>query len=162
MIDLYSDTVSAPTKRMCDAMVSSPLGDAITGDCPTVLRLEEMAAEMLGKEAAALPTTTTTRTIQKTTATPETMASCRIICTSLDKSACISGSSRFSIFVFIVESSAGGIVSAKPEWNMASVARAIFEITKPPQIPIPTVPPIVRANWCDVVATPRSEISMLF
>lgn len=54
MIDLYSDTVSAPTKGMYDAMVDAPLGDSVTGDCPTVLRLEEMAAEMLGKEAAAL------------------------------------------------------------------------------------------------------------
>jgi len=54
MIDLYSDTVSAPTKKMYDAMRDAPLGDAIAGDCPTVRRLEEMAAEMLGKEAAAL------------------------------------------------------------------------------------------------------------
>ena len=33
-------------------MMEAPLGDDVLGDDPTVLRLQEMAAEMLGKEAA--------------------------------------------------------------------------------------------------------------
>jgi threonine aldolase len=52
VIDLYSDTVTQPTDEMYDAMRAAPLGDAVIGNCPTVRRLEEMAAERLGKEAA--------------------------------------------------------------------------------------------------------------
>jgi len=54
VIDLYSDTVTQPTDEMYDAMRAAPLGDAVVGNCPTVRRLEEMAAERLGKEAALL------------------------------------------------------------------------------------------------------------
>jgi threonine aldolase len=51
-IDLRSDTVTLPTEAMLRAMSSAPLGDDVFGDDPTVLRLEETAAERLGKEAA--------------------------------------------------------------------------------------------------------------
>jgi threonine aldolase len=51
-IDLRSDTVTLPTADMLRAMTSAPLGDDVFGDDPTVNRLEETAAERMGKEAA--------------------------------------------------------------------------------------------------------------
>ncbi len=51
-IDLRSDTVTRPTAGMCKAMDAAALGDDVFGDDPTVKRLEAMAAEMLGMEAA--------------------------------------------------------------------------------------------------------------
>ncbi|MBI2761972.1 MAG: threonine aldolase, partial [Chloroflexi bacterium] len=52
IIDLRSDTVTQPTDAMRRAMRAAELGDDVFGDDPTVLRLEEMSARMLGKEAA--------------------------------------------------------------------------------------------------------------
>jgi threonine aldolase len=52
VVDLRSDTVTRPTHEMFEAMQSAPLGDDVLGDDPTVMRLEELAAEMLGKEEA--------------------------------------------------------------------------------------------------------------
>ncbi len=51
-IDLRSDTVTLPTADMLRAMTNAPLGDDVFGDDPTVNRLEETAAERMGKEAA--------------------------------------------------------------------------------------------------------------
>jgi threonine aldolase len=51
-IDLRSDTVTLPTEAMLRAMSSAPLGDDVFRDDPTVNRLQETAAERLGKEAA--------------------------------------------------------------------------------------------------------------
>ncbi|GAB4441058.1 MAG: low-specificity L-threonine aldolase [Anaerolineae bacterium] len=51
-IDLRSDTVSWPTPRMRQAMAEAEVGDDVYGDDPTVNRLQAMAAEMLGMEAA--------------------------------------------------------------------------------------------------------------
>jgi threonine aldolase len=51
-IDLRSDTVTRPTAAMRKAMAEAEVGDDVYRDDPTVLRLEEMAAERLGKEAA--------------------------------------------------------------------------------------------------------------
>ncbi len=52
MIELRSDTFTLPTQAMLDAMVSAPLGDDVYGEDPTVRRLEERSAELLGKAAA--------------------------------------------------------------------------------------------------------------
>lgn len=51
-IDLRSDTVTWPTPEMRQAMAQAEVGDDGYGDDPTVNRLEKMAAERLGKEAA--------------------------------------------------------------------------------------------------------------
>ena len=51
-IDLRSDTVTQPTPEMREAMAEAEVGDDVYRDDPTVKRLEELAAEMLGKEAA--------------------------------------------------------------------------------------------------------------
>ncbi len=51
MIDLRSDTVTHPTPAMREAMARAEVGDDVFGEDPTVNRLQEMAAAMLGKEA---------------------------------------------------------------------------------------------------------------
>ena len=51
-IDLRSDTVTRPTAAMRAAMANAEVGDDVFGDDPTAQRLEAMAAEILGKEAA--------------------------------------------------------------------------------------------------------------
>jgi threonine aldolase len=51
-IDLRSDTVTRPTPAMRAEMVEAEVGDDVYGEDPTVNRLEELAAEMLGTEAA--------------------------------------------------------------------------------------------------------------
>jgi threonine aldolase len=51
-IDLRSDTVTKPTPEMREAMASAEVGDDVYLEDPTVNRLQEMAAAMLGKEAA--------------------------------------------------------------------------------------------------------------
>lgn len=52
MIDLRSDTVTKPTPEMRKAMAEAEVGDDVYGEDPTVNRLEQLAAEMFGKEAA--------------------------------------------------------------------------------------------------------------
>lgn len=52
MIDLRSDTVTQPGTAMRQAMAEAEVGDDVFGDDPTVQRLEALAAERLGKEAA--------------------------------------------------------------------------------------------------------------
>jgi threonine aldolase len=52
VIDLRSDTVTRPTEGMRRAMAEAPLGDDVFGEDPTVSRLEEYVAGLLGKEAA--------------------------------------------------------------------------------------------------------------
>ena len=51
-VDLRSDTVTKPTPEMREAMAEAEVGDDVYRDDPTVNRLEAMAAERLGKEAA--------------------------------------------------------------------------------------------------------------
>ncbi len=58
-IDLRSDTVTLPPPEMRKAIAEAELGDDVFGDDPTVNRLEAMAAEVMGKEAALLTTSGT-------------------------------------------------------------------------------------------------------
>jgi len=50
-IDLRSDTVTQPTKAMRQAMAKAEVGDDVYGEDPTVNKLQQMAADLLGKEA---------------------------------------------------------------------------------------------------------------
>jgi threonine aldolase len=59
VIDLRSDTVTLPTEEMLEAIRHAKLGDDVFGEDPTVNRLEEMAAQKMGKEAALLVTSGT-------------------------------------------------------------------------------------------------------
>lgn len=52
MIDLYSDTMTKPTPAMRRCMAEAEVGDEQKGEDPTVNRLQDMVAELLGKEAA--------------------------------------------------------------------------------------------------------------
>ena len=52
MIDLRSDTVTKPSEGMRRAMAEADVGDDVFGEDPTVNRLQEGVAELLGKEAA--------------------------------------------------------------------------------------------------------------
>lgn len=54
VIDLRSDTVTQPSPAMREAIYRAELGDDVFGEDPTVNRLEEIAAERLGKDAAIL------------------------------------------------------------------------------------------------------------
>lgn len=51
-VDLRSDTVTKPTPEMREKMAQAEVGDDVFGDDPTTNRLQEMAADMLGKQAA--------------------------------------------------------------------------------------------------------------
>ena len=51
-IDLRSDTVTRPTPAMREAMARAEVGDDVYGEDPTVRRLEERVAELVGTEAA--------------------------------------------------------------------------------------------------------------
>ena len=52
MIDLRSDTVTRPTEGMRRAMAEAEVGDDVYGEDPTVARLQERVAALLGFEAA--------------------------------------------------------------------------------------------------------------
>ena len=59
MIDLRSDTVTLPPPEMMDCIYRAELGDDLYGEDPTVNRLQELAAQVTGKEAALLTTSGT-------------------------------------------------------------------------------------------------------
>ncbi len=62
--DFRSDTVTRPTEEMRKAMYEAEVGDDVLGDDPTVIKLEELAAEKVAKEAALfVPTGTMGNTI---------------------------------------------------------------------------------------------------
>ncbi len=52
IVDLRSDTVTRPTPEMRALMAQAEVGDDVFGDDVTVNRLQDMAADLLGKEAA--------------------------------------------------------------------------------------------------------------
>lgn len=52
MVDLRSDTVTRPTQGMLKAMTNAKVGDDVFGDDPTVIQLQEIVANILGKEDA--------------------------------------------------------------------------------------------------------------
>ncbi len=51
-IDLRSDTITKPSEAMRKVMASAEVGDDVFGEDPTVNRLQERVAELLGKESA--------------------------------------------------------------------------------------------------------------
>ena len=59
LIDLRSDTVTHPTPEMRAAMARAKVGDDVFDDDPTVIRLQEMAAAMVGHEAGLFVATGT-------------------------------------------------------------------------------------------------------
>lgn len=59
VIDLRSDTLTKPTDAMRRAMANADVGDDVYGEDPTVNRLEELAAGLLGKEAGLYVTSGT-------------------------------------------------------------------------------------------------------
>jgi len=59
IIDLRSDTVTRPGPEMRKIMAGAEVGDDVYGDDPTVNRLEEMAADLLGFEEALFTTSGT-------------------------------------------------------------------------------------------------------
>ena len=52
LCDLRSDTVTRPSAPMRAAMAEAPVGDDQFGEDPTVNRMQERIATLLGKEAA--------------------------------------------------------------------------------------------------------------
>ena len=51
-IDLRSDTVTLPSPKMREAMARAEVGDDVYGEDPTINHLQDLAAELTGKEAA--------------------------------------------------------------------------------------------------------------
>src|SRR5687768_8051110 len=71
MIDFRSDTVTRPTEAMLESMREASLGDDSRDGDETVSRLEALAAERMGKEAAAfMPSGTMTNLVAVLTHTP--------------------------------------------------------------------------------------------
>jgi threonine aldolase len=68
IIDLRSDTVTHPTPAMRRAMAEAEVGDDVYGEDPTVNKLEALAAQMLGKEAAVFVPTGTMGNVAATMA----------------------------------------------------------------------------------------------
>ncbi|MBK5241480.1 low specificity L-threonine aldolase [Clostridium sp.] len=58
-IDLRSDTVTQPSEQMREAMYKAVVGDDIMGEDPTVRKLEEISADILGKQDALFVTSGT-------------------------------------------------------------------------------------------------------
>ncbi|MCC5878284.1 MAG: low-specificity L-threonine aldolase [Idiomarina sp.] len=54
MIDFRSDTLTKPSTQMRQVMANAEVGDDVYGEDPTVNRLEQKVAALLGKEAAIL------------------------------------------------------------------------------------------------------------
>jgi len=52
VIDLRSDTLTKPSKEMREFMMRAEVGDDVYGEDPTINKLQEMAAKIMGKEAA--------------------------------------------------------------------------------------------------------------
>ncbi len=52
VVDLRSDTVTKPTEEMRAAMAAAEVGDDVIGQDPTIEQLQDLTAELLGKEAA--------------------------------------------------------------------------------------------------------------
>src|SRR5882672_8906080 len=59
VVDLRSDTLTLPTAEMREAMARAEVGDDVWEEDPTMRRLEALAAERLGKEAALFVTSGT-------------------------------------------------------------------------------------------------------
>lgn len=59
MIDLRSDTVTRPSNEMRKVIAEAEVGDDVWGDDPTVPKLEQRAASLLGKEAGLFVTSGT-------------------------------------------------------------------------------------------------------
>src|ERR671937_2239359 len=57
VVDLRSDTLTMPSPEMRRAMHEAELGDDVFGEDPTVNRLQEVAADRLGKEGALFVST---------------------------------------------------------------------------------------------------------
>ncbi|HHX77673.1 MAG TPA: low specificity L-threonine aldolase [Firmicutes bacterium] len=51
-VDLRSDTVTLPTPEMRQAMAAAEVGDDVYGEDPTINKLQQLCASLLGKEAA--------------------------------------------------------------------------------------------------------------
>ncbi len=58
-IDLRSDTVTLPTPEMRKAMYQAEVGDDVFGEDPTIRELEELGAQLTGKEAGLFVTSGT-------------------------------------------------------------------------------------------------------
>lgn len=59
VIDLRSDTVTRPTAAMRRAIAEAEVGDDVLGDDPTVIRLQDRIAQIMGKDAACFVPTGT-------------------------------------------------------------------------------------------------------
>ena len=52
MIDLRSDTVTLPSKKMMDFILNAPLGDDVYGEDPSINHLQDQVSDIFNKEAS--------------------------------------------------------------------------------------------------------------
>lgn len=86
VVDLRSDTVTVPTDEMRRAMAAAEVGDDCYGEDPTVNRLQELGAELCGKEAGLyVPTGTMANQIAlKVLSSPGDEVVCEARCHLID------------------------------------------------------------------------------
>ena len=69
-IDLRSDTVTKPTDEMRRAMAEAEVGDDVYGEDPSINKLQEKSAELLGHEAGLLTASGTMSCLLYTSPSP--------------------------------------------------------------------------------------------
>jgi len=99
VFDLRSDTVTKPTEKMRLAAYEAEVGDDVFGDDPTVQKLEEIAAKLLGKEAA----------LYVTSGTQGNLISCMVHCDRRDSEAIVGDQCHIHVYEQGNMSTIGGI-----------------------------------------------------
>ena len=117
MIDLRSDTVTKPTAAMRRAMAEAEVGDDVIGVDPTVARLQERIAEMLGKEAAVyMPSGSMTNQI-----------AVRVHCKPGDEFICDAGCHIYN-YEQAAYASLSGVADARSEVSLACFSQRMSRI----------------------------------
>ncbi|MCA9729154.1 MAG: low specificity L-threonine aldolase [Candidatus Eisenbacteria bacterium] len=127
-IDLRSDTVTLPTVPMREAMARTPVGDDQFGEDPTINRLQERVAEILGKERALwIPTGTMANQIALRTLTRP--GDDVVVCAGSHTVHHETGASAANAGVQLTEIGADGIFSAE---QFVAACKPAGHIVAPP------------------------------
>jgi threonine aldolase len=129
MLEFRSDTFTLPSAEMMAAIASAQLGDDGYREDPTVIRLEELAASMLGKEAACL----------MPSGTMANLASVMVHCPVRDSVALIGDQSDIHVYEDKGLAGCTGVIfrplHTQPDGTilLTDIARAFSEISDKPE-----------------------------